>query len=259
MGKVDLNFKPSMPVFDANVALGRRHDQVVNKDTPEQLFEEMGRAGVDRALVWHPHGVAYDSIEGNLILMELIHGDSRLVPQFLCNPSFDDFDALTRSIKDAAVRSIRMVPQYQHYPFREWVVGPWLDWMEREGIALWLPSTYTVFGNTTELNASDVYDTIKEHPRLNVVLSEIHYSNVSWAVPLLKSLPNVHVETSRLTIADPINRFLEFMDEERILFGSRYPTSAMGIHVYALHHMGLSESTVRAVCSGNLERLLGMG
>ena len=110
MGKVDLNFKPSVPVFDANVALGRRHDQRVNKDTPEQLFEEMGRAGVDRALVWHPHGVAYDSIEGNLILMELIHGDSRLVPQFLCNPSFDDFDALTRSIKDAAVRSVRMVP-----------------------------------------------------------------------------------------------------------------------------------------------------
>ena len=259
MGKVDLNFKPAVPVFDANAELGRRHDRRNLKDSPEQLFEEMARAGVDRALVWHPNGAAYDSMEGNLILQELIHGDSRLVPQFFCNPSFDDFDVFTRSVKDAAVRSIRMVPQYQHYPFREWVVGPWLDWMEREGLALWLPATYTVFGNTTELNSSDVYDTIREHPHLNVVLSEIHYSNVSWAVPLLKSLPNVYVETSKLTIADPINRFLEFMDDSRILFGSRYPNSAMGVHIYALHHMGLPESTVRAICAGNLERLLGMG
>ena len=70
---------------------------------------------------------------------------------------------------------------------------------------------------------------------------------------------NIALRRPRLTIADPINRFLEFMDEERILFGSRYPNSAMGINVYALHHMGLSESTVRAICSGNLERLLGKG
>ena len=259
MGKVDLNFKPSVPVFDANVELGRRHDQRADKDTPEQLFEEMEHSGVDRALVWHPHGAAYDSMEGNLILQELIHGDSRLVPQFFCNPSFDNFDAITKSVKEAAVRSIRMVPQYQHYPFQEWVVGPWLNWMEQEELALWLPTTYTVFEKTTELNPSDVYSTIREHPHLNVVLSEVHYSHVSWAIPLLKSLPNIHVETSRLTIADPINRFLEFMNEDRILFGSRYPKSAMGVHVYALHHMGLRESTIRAICSGNLERLLGMG
>ena len=41
MGKVDFNFKPAVPVFDANVELGRRHDQRNLKDTPEQLFEEM--------------------------------------------------------------------------------------------------------------------------------------------------------------------------------------------------------------------------
>ncbi|MDE2927752.1 MAG: hypothetical protein OXT71_15260 [Acidobacteriota bacterium] len=129
MGRVDFNFKPAVPVFDANVELGRRHDQRNLKDTPEQLFEEMARAGVNRALVWHPNGATYDSMDGNLILQELTQGDSRLVPQFFCNPSFDDFDVFTRSVKDAAVRSIRMVPQYQHYPFREWIAGPWLDWM----------------------------------------------------------------------------------------------------------------------------------
>ena len=167
-------------------------------------------------------------MDGNLILQELIGGDSRLVPQFFCNPSFDDFDVFTR-VKDAAVRSIRMVPQYQHYPFREWIVGPWLDWMEREGLSLWLPATYTVFENTTELDASDLYDTIREHPHLNVVLTEVPYRNL-LGHSSAQSLPNLHVEISRLAIADPINRFLEFMDDSRILFGSRYPKSAMALY-----------------------------
>ena len=35
MGKVDLNFMPNVPVFDANAALGRRHDKRVNVDTVE--------------------------------------------------------------------------------------------------------------------------------------------------------------------------------------------------------------------------------
>ena len=62
---VDLDFRPEVPAFDANAALGRRHDRRVSKDSAAELLAEMDRAGVQRALVYAPHAAAYDSTEGN--------------------------------------------------------------------------------------------------------------------------------------------------------------------------------------------------
>ena len=258
MGRVDLNFRPTVPVFDANVALGRRHDSRVPVDTAAGILQEMDRAGVNRALCYAPHAAGYNSQQGNVLLMELIHGESRLVPQFVCNPAFDTFDSFTKDFTDAAASCVRMLPALHNYPFRDWVVRPWLEWMSAEGIPLWLPSDYQFRGRSHPLVPSEIHDTVKQYPDLNVVLSEIHYSHVSWAMPLLQSLPNVSIEISRFTIADPVTRLLKVIAQERILFGSRFPDSAMPVHLYALHQMGLKESTLRAICSGNLLKILRM-
>jgi hypothetical protein len=191
MGDVNLNFKPEVPVFDANMALGRRHDRRVSIDTVDETFKEMDRAGVGRALVYAPHAITYDSEQGNSLLLETIHGDSRLVPQFVCNPSFDEFDAFTSWVKEARIRAVRMVPGAHSYPFRDWVVKRWLDWFAAE-------------------------------------------------------------------IADPISRLMKAVGEDRILFGSRFPTQSIAPHIYTLHHSGLGSETLKKICSGNLERLLGI-
>ena len=65
MGLVDLDFKPAVPVFDANVALGRRHDRRQSVDTAETTLAQMDRVGIERALVYTPHAAVYDSREGN--------------------------------------------------------------------------------------------------------------------------------------------------------------------------------------------------
>ena len=258
MGDVNLNFKPAVPVFDANMALGRRHDRRVSVDTVVETLKEMNRAGVDRALVYAPHAVTYDSAEGNSLLLETIHGDSRLVPQFVCNPAFDDFDAFTSWVKEAKIRSVRMVPGAHNYPFRDWVVKRWLDWFAAEKIPVWLPTEYGIITETVHLNPSEAHDTVKAHPNLNVVLSEVHYGHVGWALPLIRSLPNISIEISRFVIADPIARLMKAVGEERILFGSRFPSQYIAPHIYTLHHSGLSDETLKKICSGNLERLLGM-
>ena len=92
MGKVELDFRPSVPVLDANVSLGRRHDRAVAVDTVEGVRREMDRAGIGRALVYAPHAATYDSVEGNSMLMESVRGRDDFVPQFVCNPAFDDLE-----------------------------------------------------------------------------------------------------------------------------------------------------------------------
>src|SRR5262245_55164108 len=236
MGEVDLDFKPTVLVFDANMALGRRHDRRVAVDTVAGTLAEMDRAGVARALVYAPHAVTYDSEQGNSLLVETIHGEARLVPQFVCNPSFDNFDAFTSWVKQAAIRSVRLVPGAHSYPFRDWVVKRWLDWFAAQRIAVWLPTQYEIITETVVLNPSEVHDTVKAHPDLQVVLSEVHYSHVGWSLPLLRSLPNISIEISRFVIGDPISRLLNAVGEDRILFGSRFPAQSIAPHVYTLHH-----------------------
>ena len=250
MGQVDLNFKPSVPVFDANVALGRRHDRRVRVDTVEGTLQAMGRAGIDRALVYAPHAVGFDGREGNQVLSELIRGEPSLVLQYVCSPATDDLDSFAALVMEHGVRCVRMAPNLHKYPFRDWVVNPWLEWLAAENLTLWMP--------VDQVDPAELHDVAKDHPKAKIVLSEVHYSHVTWAMPLLRSLPNLRVEISRFVIARGVSRLVEAIGAERILFGSRFPDSPMAPQLYNLHRSGLSEASLAAICSGNLERLLGM-
>ena len=250
MGHVDLSFRPSVPVFDANVALGRRHLRLVRVDTLKGTLESMSLAGIGRALVYSPHAAAFDSRDGNQSLLDSILGEPRMVPQFVCNPSFDDLDAFAAQVKGVGVRAIQMLPALHMYPFRDWVVGPWLDWVASEHLSLCLPAE--------EIDPSALVDVLSERPGVTVVLSVVHYSHLSWAMPLVRRLPNVCVEISRFVVMDGISRLMKAVGQERIIFGSRFPDSPMAPQLYHLHRCGLSETALGAICSGNLERILRM-
>ena len=253
----DLSFEPSVPVFDANVALGRRHDRVVSEDTAAGTLKEMDRLGVERALVYAPHAASFDTTAGNKALLETIGGEPRLVPQFVANPAYDDLNSFAAGVRDAGVRSIRMFPALHYYPFRDWILGPWLEWLAVEQLPVWLPTGYddSVFP-PQRFDPNEVYDTLRANPNISAVLTEVEYKQFSWAIPLLRSLPNMCVELSRWFIIDGIPRLLDAVGDQRILYGSRFPEGAMGPQLYNLHNHGLSEDTLGRICSGNLERLL---
>ena len=249
MGQVDLDFKPTVSVFDANVILGRRHDRRVSEDTAEGTLGEMRRSGIQRALVYSPHAVQFDSQDGNSLLLEQIEGEESLVPQFVANPTFDDLDAFSALVEERGVRSVRLAPVPHKYPLRDWVIGHWIEWLASERLPVWMDATH--------IEPTDLHDMLERHPEINVVLSEVHYTHAPWALPLLRSLPNVYVEVSRFLSTDGIARLLDAAGGDRVLFGSRFPDSPMAPQLYNLHLNGLSNETLTAICAGNLERLLG--
>jgi len=249
MGKVDLDFRPSVPVFDANVALGRRTDRRVRVDTVGGALKAMDQAGIEKALVYSPHAALIDSTTGNNMLMEMIRGEDRLVPQLVFNPASDDLDSFAGNVADTGVRSVRMFPKQHTYPLRDWLIGPSFEWLAREGIPLWM--------DVPQFDPAELHDTLVRHPDVTVVLSEVHYSHVPWALPFVRSLGNTCVEISRLVIADGIARLMDAIGPGRILYGSWFPDTPMAPQLYNLHHCGLDTEDLCAICSGNLVRLLG--
>ncbi len=262
MGNIDLDFKPSVPVFDANMSLGRRHDKPVNVDSVQDARSEMDRAGIGRALLYAPHAAIFDSGEGNRALIETIGGSDDFAPQFVCNPSFDDLGEVMAHVDAEGVRSVRMFPGLHNYPFRPWVVGPWLDWLAETGIPVWLPVEHELVGplpGTYPIDPRDIHDTLAERPDVRAVLSEAKYNDASWALPLVQGLPNLDFEISRFVPGGGLTSVIDAIGPERVLFGSRFPDSALSPQLFSLHRSGLSTDALRAICAGNAERLLGVG
>lgn len=258
MGEVDIHFKPEVPVFDANVALGRRNDRRVPSDSVEGLLDAMAHDNVGRAIVYSPHAVSYDSSQGNQMLTNTIDGHENLIPQFACNPIFDDLESFAHKVQEVGVKSIRLVPCHHGYPFTDWAIKPWLDWAENLAVPIWIPLGYTFIGKEHQTDPRQIHSTVKEHPNLKVVLSEVHYEHVSWAYPLLESLPNLCIEISRLMSTDAVPMLMKLIGENRILFGSRFPDAAMGPQLYNVHRSGLDNTALEKICAGNVESLLGL-
>jgi len=104
-------FQPQVPVFDGHVSLGRRHNQRVSVADREAVWAALAAAGTTRALVYHPHGITFESSDGNRRLMEVIAGNPRLAPQFVVNLAVDDPAAMAAQVQAAGVRSLRICPK----------------------------------------------------------------------------------------------------------------------------------------------------
>ena len=262
MGEVDLHFRPAVPVFDANMALGRRNDRRVLFDSVEDALREMDRAGVARALVYSTVA-ASDPVGGNRRLEAMLEGEPRLVPQLIGSPAWDDLQRFADGMKAGRASSMRMLPALHGYPLRPWAVGEWFEWAAAARVPVWLPVNYAsprrgqVLGYLDEFDPSALYDTLSDFPDLNVVLAEVQYPQAPWALALLRALPNLHMEISRFVSTDGVAKLLGIAGESRVLFGSRFPDSPLAAQLYHLHRYGLPESTLRALCAGNLDRLLG--
>ena len=192
------------------------------------------------------------------MLMEQIDGEPRLVPQFVCSPIFDRLDDLADEVEAAGVRSVRMVPRPSLLPVPRLGRRPLarLDGGHAHpGVAAHAVADLAL-RRRHPWTPRDVYETLKARPDVTAVLSEVKYDDISWALSLLRSLPNLYVETSRFVVGGGIEYLLEAAGEHRVLFGSRFPDSAMPLHLYSLHRSGLSDEALRAICAGNLDRLL---
>ena len=122
----------SVPVFDCNAALGRRHNQRVAYDRPEEAIRFLKEAGIGKALVYNPYCVAFGTMEGNQFLLDQVSTHPELVPQFTVSFAVDRLEEVRRATHTAGVRTLRVFPKSHGYPWVHWIAGPWLEWMAAE-------------------------------------------------------------------------------------------------------------------------------
>lgn len=245
-----LTFCPRVPVFDANVRVGDRHDEPAPFRDRAGLLAELDRHGVARAMVYHALTEEISPLEGNQFLEEWLGNDGRLVPQWSIIPGAATV-AQIQALHDAGrVTSVRLHnTRSAGLPFRPWAYDELLAWLSVRRIPLWIP--------LPDHEADELVTTLQGHPALVTVLVGAHYVHHLQIRPMLQRLPNAHLELSRYEPLGEIEALRDEFGAQRLLYGSWYWRYAMGPMLFYLHHTSLSDAELALVCAGNLERILG--
>lgn len=245
-----LNFKPRVPVFDANIRVGDRHDTPTACRDRAALLAEMDRHGVGRALIHHAQTEDISPIEGNHFLETWLGSDGRLLPQWSIFPTAASLTQIEALHAQGRVTSVRLHDTRKAgLPFRPWAYDPLLAWLSEQRIPLWIP--------LPDHDADELVTTLQSHPDLVTVLVGAHYTHHLLVRPMLQRLPNATLELSRY---EPIGEIEALRDEfggRRLIYGSWYTRYAMGTMLFYLHHTALDDEELGLVCAGNLERILG--
>tara|TARA_B100001013_G_scaffold233918_1_gene143870 strand:+ start:1670 stop:2428 length:759 start_codon:yes stop_codon:yes gene_type:complete len=245
-----LSFQAKVPVFDANVGVGHRHDRISPFENATELLAEMERHGVGRALIYHVQGERLSTLDGNNWLEPWIKGNPELYPQWVVGATADGLDQLRQLHTEGKVTNVRLHNTIEcRVPFVDWIYGELLEWLSVQRIPLWV--------SLADTPPVEIMETLRRYPDLVTVLIGAHYTHSLMVRPLLRYLPNAHLELSRYENLRNLLKLKEEFGPERFVYGSFYPRYAMGPMLFSIHHLGLNQSELMAFCSGNLERILG--
>lgn len=242
--------------FDCNVYFGRPTVPVLaTESSVEGLLEEMAHNGVQKALVWHV--AQYDAAPqpGNNLLSDAIRPHPNLTGCWTLLPNqcneFPPFNIFINQMRAARVAALRVFPKHHHFLLNKVTMGSWLEPLTQLRIPLFLS---VARGANWEI----AYTLLSEFPELTCVICD----HGCWGEdrlfrPIIERYPNVFIDTSQYMLDGGIEDFVGRYGPERLLFGSGFPESYFGGMMLAIRHAEISSEAKEAICSRNLEQLLG--
>ena len=245
-----LSFSSRVPVFDANVGVGHRHDRRYPFDSPDQLCEEMARHGVSRALVYSVQGELISPTQGNELIEAWTDGNATLVPQLVAGSDPGSLSQLKALHQDGRVTSVRLHNTTEcRLPFVSWIYGDLLAWLSAENIPLWI--------SLADTPPTEIVDTLSGFPKLTVVLLGAHYTHSTMIYPMMRAVSGAYLELSRYENIRGIEKLLQEFGAKRLLYGSFFPRYAMGPMLFALSRVEMPDEDLEGICAANLDGILG--
>lgn len=248
-----------MGMFDFNAAVGRVAGRRIGLEDAVALRAELGRLGIDEALVYHALAAEADVLHGNRLLVEQLAGQQGLHACWVMTPSalgdLPEAGAWVGQALEAGVRAVRLFPRHSLYSLHDWCCGALCGALAEAGLPLVLD-----FGehhwSEQVIPWRETAELCDRHPALRVVIPGVTTGEVRDAVGLITRCPNAYLESHALSVPDVYRVLARAGLIDRIVFGTGLPSRAGECAVEHAVRSGLGACEERAVLENNARRLL---
>ncbi len=239
--------------FDFNIMIGKPTiDPLNNWLNIDRLKEEMSRFNIKKALVYHSYSRDYDAYFGNERLTEEIKNFPNLYATWAILPidisPIDTFDRLLEELKIHNVKAVRFFPDLHNFLLEEEVVGDLLSFLEGVKIPVLISPNSTGW--------KDIYNMLRNHPNIRLILIDLTYRQSSYIFPLLKRYKNVYIELSGYITFLGIETMYRKFGGERMLFGSNLPYKNPGSTIFYIEKADIPEEVKDYIAYKNADRLI---
>ncbi len=244
-----LSAQTGLPIVDCNTWVGFYPRQAIDL-SPQALVALMRRYGVARALFVHTTAVFYDARMGNDLAVHVAHeSGGLLLPVATLNPLH--YRGMTEEVErrlQQGFRLFRFFPHWQNWqptiaPFRELV-----RFLNERGVPFLI--------DCSQVGWATAIAEMSRETSVPIILTEVTEHNLSEVLCAIKSVPNLHLETSCLTQPEGYELVAAEVGVERLVFGSGAPLHYFASALFPLLHSGLSDEDKRKILVDNLRRIL---
>jgi hypothetical protein len=242
--------------FDCNSVIGRR--KIKNPGSfheTGELIRKMKYYGIEGAMVYHSLASDYSPSIGNRLLLDeikdypFLKGVWVVLPHHTCE--FPKPDELRKEMKDNNIKAVRIFPAAadHRYSISDWCCGDLFNMLEACRVPLMI--------SLPQLTWDGLHDVLSAHPRLRLILTELHYNCGRNLYPLLEKFEHLYVETIGFKPFNGIEDVCRRFGAERLIFGTCSPLFSGGAAVGMISYAPVSYEEKCMIASGNLEKLLG--
>lgn len=219
----------------------------------EELLSFMDKCGIDEAIIYHQQMVDSSVAFGNkLLLADPKNYTGRLKGVITIAPSITDeefeVDKLFDTLKKYDIFGVRVNPVQNRFMLDRITMGDIFDALSEAKIPLYL---------SPEDGWDIVFNAMKEFPNLTAIITNYGlWGSDRFIFPLVNAYKNLYVDSSDFQEIKGIETFVNKFGSERMLFGTNFPSDAMGGPRATLLGADVSIGDKENIAHKNIERLI---
>lgn len=212
--------------------------------SPQRLLQIMDQHGVGQACIVSARGILYDDVDGNSETLAWCQAEPRFIPVGTIDlDKFAGYRSEIKRLTAAGVKLWRLFPEHQNWRLDQARFRRVLSALDDAGAMLFIS------GQPSEVARA----TIGAH--IPIILG-VHFYLMGDLLAVLEEGCNFYISLRLMHAPRAIERLVELVGHERLLFGTGAPYSSMGSVLKRISVARLTEEQRTGILGGNLRRLL---
>jgi predicted TIM-barrel fold metal-dependent hydrolase len=224
--------------------------------TPIELVGLINRFGISKAAIRSLRSIYYDHSEGNKEVFEAVREyPNRFVAVVTVYPHYQrSLEEFEEYVNESGIAGLELEPLYHDYELNDETIDPFLEISIKRKIPVLLPLCITMNQNFPKLKVEDVQKLVDRYPDITYVLGKFSYE-IEKVLHLMKKHDSVLVETSGLHLFGGIERLVEEVGADRVLYGSGLPIQMIGPALAKIQEAEIREEEKNLILGENAQKL----